>query len=1156
MKLRALGLLASLWVCASPALAASVWQGPADWWIARTRSELEGASPTRGGFIAEAANAARLEASRKALLAPGLAAQPIAQRLHVAAETLDLIRLEEIRHGMSDAGLVVQACSVIRNDAPSAAASPPDRQTALALAHAALATQELGSNDCGGAEAAATWIAASRKMAASLAPASDPDGLRIELVEIQIKEAGSGIRLAALGERWAKAAGSADPEALMVQARGAEDPGILNGLVAASDAAHGPEADLTLLLRIWRARRLQDQTACEAEFDAVLAAMSRAGNTSRRAYLRVLEMRPVCNPLGPSASFRGFPDQVAFQRRLLALQLAALGPLDGDTIATFLGLHGGLYSGLRKVGSAEVEARQFLAAARAADAADIAPAAVAFTLADTARDDVALSLDYTQSGLEWLSGAPAADPDALAGRVADSAGALLKGGRAREVRAFADQALGRPIRDGAAPYLLPRLHVARAQARRALGDQPGAIADLDQALGDIARFRTVTAADGYPDGDPNETIALAMRAALTRDPANARKAAADRRLRLDDLGLLQSQGGSDLVMDAIAVNQLAGRASQAERLRGALALDLVSSSVDWRPDPRSDAPFGSPAERGFLRSEIRRRLAADPVRLTEGGACDLNGPDGNLEIDRWTSSCVFGRMAFRVLQATAENPAGRTLALAQASARADRGRERDLARQIWELRRQGEAAARLGDGQKARAVLDARLEAERAYDALPAARVEPPPPARLAEIHDALWNRRPRPDTRADLDNWGFGTPPPRPRGLLALFDTPDGYVAYMVRFNTMTGTSYVRALALDLTHQAAADLVRRTGGRLASELPAATYPSDIKPYDVSAAHDLFRAVFGPLAEDVEGLDELTLYVEGPLAEQPPHLMVAALNGAETAQGPERYRKATWLGDMVRLRIAPTLTGLDQARGAPEAAAQAFILADPVVGTNTRTADAQSFDMVFGGGAGDIDAVRGLPRLPETLAIARTLERGFAHAQVISGEAATETRLRELILGRTGPLAMAAFATHGLGRDDLARFRLEEPALVLTAPGQVDTALDDGLLTTSEIAELHLAADWVLLIACNTAAPDAEGRGGALSGLAEAFFFSGARSVLVSYWPVEVRATQALMEALAEHPDADRHDRLRDAMARLRNNPDHPDWAHPAMWAPFALIGD
>jgi len=84
-----------------------------------------------------------------------------------------------------------------------------------------------------------------------------------------------------------------------------------------------------------------------------------------------------------------------------------------------------------------------------------------------------------------------------------------------------------------------------------------------------------------------------------------------------------------------------------------------------------------------------------------------------------------------------------------------------------------------------------------------------------------------------------------------------------------------------------------------------------------------------------------------------------------------------------------------------------------------------------------------------------------------------------------------------------------EPGLLLTPP-ETATETDDGYLSASEIAALKLDADWVILSACNTAAGDTIG-GDALSGLARAFFYAGARALLVSHWHVDNEAIVALI---------------------------------------------
>jgi CHAT domain-containing protein len=137
-----------------------------------------------------------------------------------------------------------------------------------------------------------------------------------------------------------------------------------------------------------------------------------------------------------------------------------------------------------------------------------------------------------------------------------------------------------------------------------------------------------------------------------------------------------------------------------------------------------------------------------------------------------------------------------------------------------------------------------------------------------------------------------------------------------------------------------------------------------------------------------------------------------------------------------------------------------------------------------------------------------------------------------------------------------------EPSLALTPPAR-PTQLDDGLLTASEIAQLKLDADWVILSACNTAS--ASGRPGAegLSGLAKAFFYAGSRSLLVSHWYVDsaaaVRLTTGSFAALTATPGMRRAEALRQSMLAVIDSPPAPELpypAHPAAWSPFVVVGD
>ena len=331
--------------------------------------------------------------------------------------------------------------------------------------------------------------------------------------------------------------------------------------------------------------------------------------------------------------------------------------------------------------------------------------------------------------------------------------------------------------------------------------------------------------------------------------------------------------------------------------------------------------------------------------------------------------------------------------------------------------------------------------------------------------------------------------------------------------------------------------------------------------FDMEMAKALHDAIFEPLREHLGRARRLLVVADGPLQTLPLHVLVSELPDPEV-DGFARYRAADWLSEEFAFARLPAVSSLvalrREATPPPSGERQLIGFGDPVL-AGYDDAPAQSspggevfFQFANASGATQIDD---LPALRQTGVLLREVQTtlDLPDEDVYLGPQAVEAALERLNTGgRLQDYRSLAFATHALINDEIEG--LDEPAIVLTP-----TDDSDGLLRASEVVQLDLDAGLVILAACNTAAADGSPGAEALSGLAKAFYYAGARALLVSNWPAEAGATAELVPDLVqgiEDEGLPRSVALQRAMNTLRDDHDFDFYAHPALWAPFMVAAD
>jgi CHAT domain-containing protein len=331
--------------------------------------------------------------------------------------------------------------------------------------------------------------------------------------------------------------------------------------------------------------------------------------------------------------------------------------------------------------------------------------------------------------------------------------------------------------------------------------------------------------------------------------------------------------------------------------------------------------------------------------------------------------------------------------------------------------------------------------------------------------------------------------------------------------------------------------------------------------FDRAAAAELFEGVFGGI-RDVLLVDtapeRLIVEASGALASLPFPVLITGERGADGEP---------WLTRRFSVVAVPSMRAFVSARAAgPSQGTIPFIgfgdflpLADSASAAAIANAVVTARKLPAACGPRLTAALAKLPRLRGTAVELETVK-------AILGGSDDSIRLRERFTDRAvlrderlEAAKVLMFSTHGVFASEFP-----EAEGCLPDAGLLSSAVSPNagvVLDSAQVLDLKLDADIVVLSACDTGNPQpvAPGEtglpsgGDALSGLARSFFYAGARSVLVSHWPLPDEATVAVMRGLFERLKAG--DGLPEAlraaqMAQIQSGADDP-----LAWAALAVVG-
>ncbi len=393
-----------------------------------------------------------------------------------------------------------------------------------------------------------------------------------------------------------------------------------------------------------------------------------------------------------------------------------------------------------------------------------------------------------------------------------------------------------------------------------------------------------------------------------------------------------------------------------------------------------------------------------------------------------------------------------------------------------------------------------------------------------------------------------------------------EGYYKLVVNAGEVYGLYLTQGSARILTANINEDELSATVAEIRDSIVISDGSSvEVFPFDIAKAHGLYQSLFGPIDAALKDVTHLVFEPDGAMLQLPVNLLVTDLQSvtnyeqriAKSGADEFDFTGTNWLAKGRMVSTSVSSKAFSEVRNLASARGSRAYLG---LGENAPVAK-NVFAAMRTAGAQDCSWPASLWSKPISSA---ELQLGAARlgqtaSELLTGSTFTDTALRSR--SDLSDFRVIHFATHGLVTAPNPACPAQ-PSL-LTSVGANGS---DGLLTFTEVFDMKLDADTIILSACDTAgmatasatraAGVATGGNYALDGLVRAFIGAGARSVVASHWPVpdDYGATTTLISSLFENAGTIS---VGEALGRGQQKMmDVAVTSHPYYWSGFAIIGD